>query len=507
MKKVLLIIIDALSSKVLIPALNNGDLPNLSALAQVDPYHESSVAIFPSLTPAATASLVTGQYPEQHGIMGYHWYEKEQHEVVYYGEDFWVVVQRGFAEFFNDLLFKLNHQRLQAPTLFQQIERTGLRTACLNYPIFRGEKTHQVNAPLMLKLLPGVPFSESVWGPSIMYFGDLVAAEIEETGEPLDRTGGLLHRFGFDDENTGNLLIQLAQKKALPHFTLAYFPDNDFESHEVGSQAALPTLKKIDERLGDLIQIYGDMEKMLNELCLVITGDHAQSDILGKEAQAAIQLDEILGDFEIPESGRPWREDDDLIICPDMRSAQIYFQYPNSNQIKQVVNLLLADERIDQVMWPAQVLGDREQGYYVATIDRGQLHFQPGQSGSQSGVDKYGQWWSWSGSLAAVGGEVLENNRLTFPEYPNAFERITGTLKANNGGHLWITGRLGYEFRVAKTEVHFNGGSHGSLHALDSLSPLIIVGAPEETPLPAHPRAVDITPLCMNILGLLSTEA
>ena len=49
--------------------------------------------------------------------------------------------------------------------------------------------------------------------------------------------------------------------------------------------------------------------------------------------------------------------------------------------------------------------------------------------------------------------------------------------------------------------AHVGGASHGGLHALDSLSPVIVGGAGAPA-LPKAMRSVDIAPLCMKLLGL-----
>jgi hypothetical protein len=51
-------------------------------------------------------------------------------------------------------------------------------------------------------------------------------------------------------------------------------------------------------------------------------------------------------------------------------------------------------------------------------------------------------------------------------------------------------------------EAHLGGASHGALHALDSLSPVIVAGGAVRPVLPAHMRLVDIAPLCMQLLAL-----
>lgn len=501
-KKVLLMVIDALASRVFESGMKSGKLPNLKALADAGQMKSQSVAIFPSLTPAATSSLFTGTYPSEHGILGFHWYNLDKDEVVYYGDDIWAIAKRGIRAFFEDLLLKLNHERLKTKSLFQWVEEAGLTAACFNFLMFRGNVEHEANVPLLLSLIPGVPFSEKIYGPSILFYGDMVNSN--PTDEPLKTVGGMFRRFGFNDDNTFKLLHQFAEQRQLPDFTIAYFPDNDYFSHEVGPAEAITTLENIDDHLGTLFDIYGGLEQMLAEVCVVLTGDHAQSDTRDDSVDATIRLDQLLDDFSIAPSGQPWREGDQLVICPDMRCAQLYFKDLSPKQIEHVIALLLADKRVDQLIWQAKFLGEEDTGYYVTTLDRGRLKFWPGADGPNHGVDNYGCTWSWEGSLAAVGGKQTNDNRIVFDEYPNAFERIAGALDESNSGHLWATARLGYEFGVAETSIHVGGGSHGSLHKLDSTSPLLLAGAPEAIALPDHPRAVDVAPLCLSLLGIES---
>ncbi|HRV91686.1 MAG TPA: alkaline phosphatase family protein [Anaerolineae bacterium] len=501
-KKVILMVIDACASRVFNQAIKSGKLPNLQALAEAGQLKPQSIAIFPSLTPAATSTLFTGDYPSRHGILGFHWYDLDKNEVAYYGDDFWTIARRGVRPFFEDLLLKLNHERLQAETAFQRIERSGLKAACFNFLMFRGDVEHKANVPLLLGLIPGVPFSEVICGPSTMFYGDLVNSNAK--GKALETIGGMFRRFGFNDDNTFKLLHQFAEQRAFPDFSIAYFPDNDYFSHDVGPNNAVTTLEHFDEQLGTLFEIYGGLEQLLSEVTIILTGDHAQSVMVDDEEDSEIRLDHLLSDFTIATVGQPWGDNDQLVICPDMRCAQIYFKDLNPKQIEHILALLIADKRVDQLIWQAKYLGEGDKGYYVTTLDRGRLKFWPGADGPNHAVDAYGCPWSWEGSLAAVGGQLNGDNIITFETYPNAFERIAGALDNSNSGHLWLTARLGYEFGVAETSIHVGGGSHGSLHKLDSTSPLLVAGASSDLALPDQPRAVDIAPLCFSLLGVES---
>lgn len=499
MKKVLLIVVDALASRVVLPAMEEGKLPNIRVLAQAGTLYLDSSAIFPSITPAATASIVTGRYPCDHGITGDHWYDGERDEIAYFGADLWVIWERGIDEFFEDFLGKLNHERLRADTLFQTVERAGLRAMSLNYIIFRGDQPHEVDIPFLLSLFPGVPFSKQVYGPALLRLGDFIKPDIPEIDVSLS-SSGLLNRYGFEDQHTAQNLIHIARERLLPDFTLAYFPDNDFDSHAKGPKQAVTTLEQVDRYLGELIDVYGGLEPTLAELCIVLTGDHSQADMLANTDQAGIDLDTLLADFNVATAGTPWSSDDQLVICPNMRAACIYFRRPTVGRLTQVGTQLLSDPRIDQVIWAAEVLGNGARGYYVATRDRGRLHFWPGSDGTHTAVDQQGCRWSWEGDLRSVDGQVLDGV-LLFPTYPNAFERIACALRVEKGGDLWVTAHPGYEFRIPGMNVH-PGGSHGSLHALDSTSPLLLAGVPEGVELPRHPRSVDVAPLCLAVLGL-----
>src|SRR5688572_33172520 len=117
--------------------------------------HEASASIFPSITPAATSSIITGAYPAEHGIAGASWYDQMTEEIAYYGDDFWIIAREGFGEFIRDFLLRLNGDRLRAPTVFEMVERAGRQAACLNYLVYRGNFAHKVNIPKAMAALPG----------------------------------------------------------------------------------------------------------------------------------------------------------------------------------------------------------------------------------------------------------------------------------------------------------------------------------------------------------------
>jgi hypothetical protein len=303
------------------------------------------------------------------------------------------------------------------------------------------------------------------------------------------------------DKHTAQTLIQMAQRRTLPAFTLAYFPENDFDSHAHGPAAALDTVARVDSWLGEMIDSYGGVAAFLEEVCIVLTGDHSQTDMLPEDAAPAIDLSTVLADFKLAEAGDTWDDDEELVICPNMRSTCIYLRQPTAERMDRIAQALLADERVDQVIWAADMTEPGAPGQHVVTRDRGQLHFWPGADGAQTANDRYGGVWSWRGDLRAVDGQVSPDKVLTFPTYPNAFERIACAPHAADGLHLWVTAHPGYEFVLPRIELHPKG-SHGSLHKDDSTMPLLLAGAPQGVTLPEHPRAVDVAALCLAALDI-----
>ena len=497
--KVLLIVIDAATPHVVCPAVQTGQLPTLHRLAEIGTMHQASASIFPSITPAATSTIITGAYPAEHGIAGASWFDSSRDEIAYYGDDFWVIAREGFGCFINDFLLRLNGDRLRAPTMFEMIERTGTRAACLNYLVFKGNFPHRVNMPGVIAALPGVPFTETVEGPSVLSLGDFVGSHTPH-GRKLDKQSGLMHRFGMDDASTGAMLCDLAEQHALPDFTVAYFADNDYISHEVGPVAALPVVERIDAMLAEAFRAAGGLDRFLSDTAVIITSDHGHCDVRAEQS-AVIRLDHILADFRQAELGTAWKPKDEVMICPNMRAAQIYVQHPTPDIIQKIATTVLLDANVDQVIWKSRLTGGTN-GCTVLT-HRGRLEFSRGEgtAAGEHGVDAFGASWTWQGETAALGMRH-DGRRIEYTDYPNAFERLAGVLDLDKSGEIWVTAKAGSEFEVPGGKAHVSGASHGALHMLDSLSPVIVAGGAAPRRLPLDMRSVDIAPLCMEILGI-----
>ncbi|QDS98048.1 alkaline phosphatase family protein [Adhaeretor mobilis] len=508
MKKVLLVVIDALATKVVEPAIASGKLPNLAILADSGQFKPCCVPAFPSITPAATTTIATGEYPARHGILGNYWYDEVDDEVVYLGDDFWVLMKKGFGDFFRDYIGQLNYTQLQAKTIFQLAEHHGLATACINYLCVRGDTPHELNVPLLLKLLPGAEFPEKMAGPLKLFLGDFITSSISLREEEVPHVGDtIFNRYGFNDAASAKFLETLFSAKEIPDLTLAYFPDNDYASHERGPKEAIDVVKEVDACLGRVAESRGGWEAFLDEVCVVVTGDHSQTDLAKSETERAIRLDELLTPFTLCEAGTRWDNHDDLMVCPNMRAVQIYLRSEQQEVRTSIVERLLCDSRVDQVFWQENTAADPQisHRWTVATKDCGKLSFTIAGDGGGAPHDEYGNRWRLEGDLSAVDATLEAGGLIAYGKYPNALERISLAF-TRESGDLWATAVPGCEFKIASTELH-RAGSHGSLEELDSSPPLIVAGLPESIELPETPRSVDIVPLCLTILDLPSPRA
>ena len=151
-----------------------------------------------------------------------------------------------------------------------------------------------------------------------------------------------MHRFGMDDDSTATMLRELASR-GLPDFTLAYFADNDYQSHNVGPHKALPVIERVDEALGRMFAAAGGADRFLRDTCVIVTSDHGHCEILAEESRAVIRLDRLLSRYRQADIGRGWQRSDEIMICPNMRAAQLYLRDTSPAMIERVVKHLLVD--------------------------------------------------------------------------------------------------------------------------------------------------------------------
>ncbi|MGV3485714.1 MAG: alkaline phosphatase family protein [Planctomycetaceae bacterium] len=494
-KHCILMVVDALAHRIVEQRFKAGNLPNLLTLVQRGGCLSPCTSIFPSITPAATCSIVTGCYPSQHGIEGACWFNRDTQEPAYFGDDLMVAWEQGLHQYLVDFGDRLNFERLCSPTLFETLHQHGIDSACINYMWFAGPYDHKRWTPLLLRLAAG-KLSPTIRGPRYFKLGDFV--ETLPAGVASIPAQGIFGKYGFDDSLTSRCMMEIAKADALPPFTLAYFPTNDDASHQIGPKAAATeVLEVFDTFLGQWIEAIGGWQRIGADVELLIVGDHGQNGFRGQSPDV-INLDDCLTEFQRATFDKGWASGDELFICPNMRASSIYLREESDELRQRIVARLLAVPTIDQVIY---ALGPSQ--WRIETARRGSLTFRRcGTGETPDAEDEYGNAWKLDGDLSCVDAQLTEFKTIRYGIYPNALERVAGANFADSNP-IWVTACEGAEFRIQETRTH-PGGSHGALWVDDSAAALLTSPGIAFNVLPcaAHPRIVDVATLVLHTLGV-----
>jgi hypothetical protein len=167
-----------------------------------------------------------------------------------------------------------------------------------------------------------------------------------------------------------------------------------------------------------------------------------------------------------------------------------------------VLTRALAIEGIEHAMWLARDAHDQPSEGILSSPEHGELRFRPGGEL----VDLRGERWSVDGPLAAIGASI-EDGRLLTPAHPDVLARVWAALTCPSSGEVLLSAAPGYEFLDWGGQAHVGGGSHGSLHASDSLGALIMYGIEPPQAEPAQWAIRDIAPLVLSHFGVTRSGA
>jgi hypothetical protein len=188
-----------------------------------------------------------------------------------------------------------------------------------------------------------------------------------------------------------------------------------------------------------------------------------------------------------------------IAVCPSQRAAMVYALHESERDAMRasVVARALAIDGIDLVVWLERDAHDAPREGVISSPLHGELRFARGGPL----VDLRGLSWSVEGALAVIDATV-EDGRLLTPAYPDALARAWAALTCRTSGEVLLSAAPGFEFVDWGRQAHVGGGSHGSLHASDSLGALVLSGVAPPEPEPAQWAIRDIAPLVLRHFGL-----
>ena len=110
-----------------------------------------------------------------------------------------------------------------------------------------------------------------MWGPDEFFYGDLYASRSTGCGARDSELGSATSTRACVGE-------ELVREGAwdLSYLTL---PDNDFHSHRFGPDATSVSIAKADVAFSRIVEAGGGMDAFLADNAVILTADHAQSDV------------------------------------------------------------------------------------------------------------------------------------------------------------------------------------------------------------------------------------
>ena len=464
MKKLVLVVIDAMKPAMLERAVAGGRAPSLELLIERGEHVDDCVAAFPSVTPVCAASIATGTGPDRHEIPSMNWYHREEGRYVEYGTSFKASQAFGFKQSLTDTIYNMNLEHLssETPTVFERLDDAGVRTAGTTYLMYRGRHRHEVANETALTRLATTVFRHAVYGPKEFFYADLYASR---------RTGcrSQLGLPGVRDQHSGCVGTYLIEHD-LFDFLLLSLPDNDTHSHRNGPFAQVESLAAADRQIDRLMQAAGGADAFLADHAVIVCSDHSQSKV-----EREIDLFHAFDGFAVQPASRARARalESEIAVCPASRSAQVYVLDPEreAELLPRAERTLLELEGVDLVMR----MTDHPDGEAVVKGKRGDEVLELRLAPRGDLADLRGERWSVEGDLELLALSARDG-RVDSAVYPDALGRVWSALRCRTAGELLASARPGFEFLDWGGAHHVGGGSHGALHANDSLGSLIWCG-------------------------------
>ena len=472
-----MLVLDGIRPDVLRAAIREGEAPALGALVERGEAVWDAVSVFPSITPAATAAIITGEHPAGSGIFGHAWYNEAEDRMVIYGAMTETVITSGPLQVLHNNVWRMNRDDLYADTLFETLHEAGVEGACVNFPIRRGPYRHRVR----LRTLEGVAnvgelLDTTVSGPKDYYMGDLFYTR--DLGLHGRRgSGGLRRQVGINDEYAAKVGASLLKERAEP-FTLVYFFEGDSVAHHEGLAAERRYVGTLDGYVREMLEAGGGVDRALDEYAVLVISDHGHTPLLPEKAY--VRLGGVLGERTVIGARARLRPRVGVLVVPNGRAALVYLG-DRANRGR-VLEDLLGRRGVD-------LAAHEDAGWVVVRKPGRELRFRPGAGPK----DPAGSPWELAGDTGTLDLRVSDG-KLRYGDYPDAFERLWGSVRSPRAGDVVLSASPGYTFGEVNGNFH-KQSDHGSLHAEDSNVFSIGLG------LPVPRRITDVVPTLLAHFG------
>ncbi|WP_058486690.1 alkaline phosphatase family protein [Defluviitalea phaphyphila] len=225
------------------------ELPNFSKLIKNGAYTKKLRSVYPTLTYVVHSTVVTGVYPNKHGI----------------------IHNNPFQPFINerDRVWYWLRKDVKVPTIYDLVKENNMSTAGIFWPV-TGKSSIKYNMPEVVAVK-----------------NENQVLKVLKNGNPffcinMERKFGRF-RKGIKQpylDNFTTLCVSDTIKRKKPNLLLAHFIELDDVKHKYGtkSKEVKKAIRNMDRRLGDIINAVKETG-IKDDTIFIVFGDHGQFDV------------------------------------------------------------------------------------------------------------------------------------------------------------------------------------------------------------------------------------
>lgn len=470
---VLLIVADSLMPEPLHTLMAEGQLPGFSFLREQG-FSLELTSVFPTMSVVNDSSLLTGTYPDEHGVPGLVWFKRDEDRFVDYGDAAGNIFRQGLLKVAKDGLFHLNEHHLSphVETVHEFLAKKHIPSASINLMVRRGPFKHHMRFPF-----DRIFGHTEVSGPRELRNGYFLKEGSRHFPTPLNK-------YGYGNDEVEKMTLDLMRQEDAPRLLITYLSEPDKIIHQRGPDVKKP-LYEVDHFIQHILDAFPSWEEALKNWRIIVMGDSGQTPVHHDKEQALISISELLPQYALRGLSETPPEADFAVAA----NERMTYLYPLKDELDlaQLADRVLNDPRIDLV---AYLRNDRIQVH----THEGSLQFHKG--GTR--MDPYGQKWEVTGDPGLLDVRESVNGGWEYGKYRDAFRQLYGALNAQSSVVV-VSAQPGYEFAFESSPTHVGGGSHGGISLQEMTMSLVVGGTKRQ---PRFDRLVDMKQYIIDCLEL-----
>ena len=270
--------------------INITNTPNICELSEIGVTAEFATTVLPSVTFCAIPSMVTGAYPDTHGVPG-----------KYYDKELDVKVEFALPEEFDGAW---REEYLEAQTIFERAKEYGLKTAAITgymVGVVTGKDADVLIEPCRVQYytVRGFPWDYEILPIPDWFKETLAGTYLYFPPHPIRWHEGY---FWDPDEWLTNASLSVLEN-FMPNVLFLHLPMLDLWQHFYGpgTPIAIETLKHADEQIGRVVDKLEELG-IYEQTTIFVTSDHGFTKVI-KYADLETPLQEAEIPYVISNNG------------------------------------------------------------------------------------------------------------------------------------------------------------------------------------------------------------